>query len=246
MQADIVTVRALAPAIIFAALAASAAPALAQYDSAAAPSSTGNANSNASAAQKHVSDAADVVRRMSSEPGLGQLLADAKGVYILPRYGRAAFGLGASGGAGVFLAHMPDGSWSQPAFFNTGGISIGLQAGAEGGPVTLIMRNDKAVSNFREKNSFNLSADAGITVVKWTREAAGQAGASDVVAWSGTEGLFGNVATLAINDVHFNQKATQAYYGKLVTAQDVLSSKVHNPQADGLRQALSGAGTNKP
>lgn len=219
MQADIISVRTFVPALLLAALAGADLPAQAQNDRKPAHSAGG---SNVTAAQKHVSDAADVVRRMTSDPGLSQALAQAKGVYILPKYGRAAFGLGASGGAGVFLAHLPDGAWSQPDFFNTGGLSIGLQAGAEGGPVTLIMRNDKAVNNFREKNSFNLSADAGLTVVKWSREAAGQAGASDVIAWSGSEGLFGNVATLAINDVHFNQKATQAYYGKAATAQDVL------------------------
>lgn len=245
MLAEISTVRTLASAVLLVALAALGAPALAQSDSKPARSA-GAGGSNASAAQKHVSEAADVVRRMTADPGLSQELAQAKGVYILPRYGRAAFGLGASGGAGVFLAHLPDGSWSQPAFFNTGGISIGLQAGAEGGPITLIMRNDKAVSAFREKNSFNLGADMGVTVAKWSREAAGQAGASDVIAWSGSEGLFGNVATLAINDVHFNQKATQAYYGKAATAQDVLSGKVSNPQSDGLRQALSSAGAYKP
>lgn len=243
MLAVISTLRTLASAFFLVALAGAGAPAFAQSDSKPAPAASG---SNASTAQKHVSEAADVVRRMSSDPGLGQELAQAKGVYILPRYGRAALGLGASGGAGVFLAHLPDGSWSQPAFFNTGGISIGLQAGAEGGPITLIMRNDKAVSAFREKNSFNLSADLGITVVKWSREAAGQAGMSDVIAWSGSEGLFGNVATLAINDVHFNRKATQAYYGKAATAQDVLSGKVSNPQSDGLRQVLSSAGAYKP
>ncbi|GAB3452740.1 hypothetical protein GCM10027321_01870 [Massilia terrae] len=243
MLAVISTLRTLASAFFLVGLAGVGAPALAQSDSKPAHAAGG---SNAATAQKHVSEAAGVVRRMTSDPGLSQELAQAKGVYILPRYGRAALGLGASGGAGVFLAHLPDGSWSQPAFFNTGGISIGLQAGAEGGPITLIMRNDKAVSAFREKNSFNLSADLGITVVKWSREAAGQAGMSDVIAWSGSEGLFGNVATLAINDVHFNQKATQAYYGKAATAQDVLSGKVSNPQSDALRQALSSAGAYKP
>jgi lipid-binding SYLF domain-containing protein len=227
MRAEIVNVRTAVSAIFVAALAAGAAPACAQADR------------SASAAQKHVSEAADAVRRMTSEPTLSELIAKSKGVYILPRYGRAALGLGASGGAGVFVAHLPDGSWSQPAFFNTGGISVGLQAGVEGGPIALIMRNDKAVRSFREQNSFNLSADAGLTVVKWSRERAGEAGASDVVAWSGTEGLFGNAATLAINDVRFNRKATQAYYGKLATAQDVLSGKVSNPQSDGLRQALA-------
>lgn len=236
MRANIVTVRTIVSAIFVAALTGGTAPAFAQADSSAASPAGAN---NAGSAQKHVSDAADVVRRMTNEPGLSQLIAQSKGVYILPRYGRAAFGLGASGGAGVFVAHLPDGSWSQPAFFNTGGISVGLQAGVEGGPIALIMRNDRAARSFREKNSFNLSADAGLTVVKWSRDKAGEAGSSDVLAWSGTEGLFGNVATLAINDVHFNRKANQTYYGKLVTAQDVLSGKVSNPQSDGLRQALA-------
>ncbi len=238
MQADFFSLRAAVSAIFLVALAGAAPPALAQADARAAETAGG---ASATSAQKHIDAAADVVRRMTADPGLSQLIAQSKGVYILPRYGRAALGLGASGGAGVFLAHMPDGSWSQPAFFNTGGISIGLQAGAEGGPVTLIMRNTKADSSFREKNSFNLSADAGFTVAKWSRDKAGEAGASDIVAWSGSEGLFGNVATLAINDVHFNRRANQAYYGKAVSAQDVLSGTVSNAQADGLRKALSAA-----
>lgn len=244
MQTAFVVLRALVSALLFAMCAGL--PALAQAGSG-SPQSTGSQGSKAaSAAEKHVESAVDVVHRMSAEPGLTQLLAQAKGVYIMPTYGRAAFGLGASGGAGVFLARRPDGSWSEPAFFNAGGISIGLQAGAEGGPVALIMVNDKAADSFKHKNSFNLSADAGITVVNWSRQAAGQAGAGDVVAWSGSKGLFGNVATLAINDVRFNEKATQAYYGKRASVQDVLSDKVNNPQADGLRQALSSVGAYKP
>lgn len=193
------------------------------------------------AATRHVDEAATVITRMSGEPGAGQLLSQAKGVYIVPKYGRAALGLGASGGAGVFVARESDGSWGQPAFFNIGSISLGLQAGAEGGPVVLVLNNDKAVANFRQKNNFNLSADAGLTVVNWSRQARGQAGKADVVAWSDSKGLFGNVATLAINDVHFNQKATHAFYGQAVTAQDVMSGKVSNAQADKLRQALASA-----
>lgn len=206
-------------------------------DTAAPAAATSRADS---AAVRHVDDAAAVVRRLGGEPGLDHLLAQSKGVFIVPKYGRAAIGLGAAGGAGVLLARHADGSWSDPAFFNIGGLSVGLQAGAEGGPVALILNNDKAIDSFRKKNNFSLSADAGLTVVNWSRQAQGSAGAGDVTVWSGTKGLFGNVATLAVNDIRYNQKATQAYYGKAMGASDVLGGKAGNPHADALKQALAG------
>lgn len=192
------------------------------------------------AAVRHVDDAAAVVRRLAGEPGIDRVLSQSKGVFIVPTYGRAAIGLGAAGGAGVLLARRSDGSWSDPAFFNIGGLSVGLQAGAEGGPVAMILTNDKALDNFRKKNNFSLNADAGLTVVNWSRQAQGSAGAGDIVIWSGTKGLFGNVATLAVNDIRYNDRATQSYYGKAMTATDVMAGKASNPHADALKQALAG------
>jgi len=188
---------------------------------------------------KHVANSADVVHRMAAEPGMDKLLAQARGVYIVPTYGRAALGLGAAGGAGVMVAKRPDGTWSEPVFFNLGGISVGAQAGAEGGPVVLVLMNDKAVGEFKKKNNFSLSADAGLTVVDWSRQAQGIAGTGDVVAWSGTKGLFGNVATLAVNDIRYNEGANRAYYGRPVTVDDVMAGKATNPHSKPLTQALA-------
>jgi lipid-binding SYLF domain-containing protein len=240
LRAAIISAQALAFAVPAAAALAQQPPATQQGSS-----SAGSTGSAATSADKHVDDATAVVQRMAAEPGMDRLLAQAKGVYIIPNYGRAALGLGASGGAGVFLAKRADGTWSDPAFFNTGGISIGLQAGVEGGPVALILVNDKAVNGFKQKNNFNLSADAGLTVIDWSKLARGNVGSGDVVAWSGSKGLFGNVATIAINDVRFNAKATQAYYGKPTAVQDVLNGKVSNPHGDPLKQALAGTAAKK-
>jgi lipid-binding SYLF domain-containing protein len=238
------TTRAVLSAIQVVALAVSANAALAQTST--TKQSSGSADSGAAtSAIKHVDDAAEVVSRMHSEPGVDKLLQQSKGLYLVPTYGRAALGLGAAGGAGVFVAKRADGTWSNPAFFNIGGVSIGLQAGAEGGPVAIILMNDKAVNNFRQKNNFNLSADAGLTVVNWNRQASGTAGNGDVVVWSGAKGLFGNVATLALNDIRFNQKATQAFYGKPTNVQDVLEGHASNPHADTLKQALAASAGSK-
>ncbi|HVK93570.1 MAG TPA: lipid-binding SYLF domain-containing protein [Noviherbaspirillum sp.] len=207
-----------------------------------ASASTRDSDSKA-AATKHVNDAVAVVRRMEAEPGMNNLLQQAKGVFIVPTYGRAALGVGASGGAGVLLAKQDDGTWSDPAFYNLGGINIGAQIGAEGGQIAMILNNDKAVNSFMQKNNFSLNADAGLTVVDWTRVAQGSAGTGDVVAWSGTKGLFGNVASIGVNDIRFNQNQTNAYYGQTVAVNDVISGKVKNPQANTLKQALAATST---
>jgi lipid-binding SYLF domain-containing protein len=193
------------------------------------------------AAIRRVVNAADAVRRMAAEPGMKALLAQAKGVFIVPTYGRAALGLGASGGAGVLVLRRADGTWTDPLFYNLGGLSIGAQAGAEGGPIAFVLLNDKAVSSFRQKNNFALSADAGLTVISFSKMAQGAVGGGDVVAWADTKGLFGNVATLAVRDIRFNTKATQAYYGRPATIQDVVEGTATNPQSEALKQALAAA-----
>jgi lipid-binding SYLF domain-containing protein len=188
-------------------------------------------------AVRHVSDAVGVVHTMSNESGMPALLGRARGIFIVPTYGRAALGVGGAGGAGVLMVRRVDGTWGNPVFFDTGGLSIGLQAGVEGGPIALVLLNQKAVDSFRNRNNFSLSADAGLTVVNFARMAQGST-AGDVVAWSGSKGLFGNAATVGINDVRYNQRLTEAYYGKSMTALQAIDSTETNAQADALRKVL--------
>lgn len=200
--------------------------------------SAGTASGRQQDAFKRVSEAVGVVHAMANESGMPNLLGQALGVYIVPSYGRAALGVGAAGGSGVLMVKRADGNWGNPAFFNTGGLSIGLQAGAEGGPIALLLMNPKAVDSFRRKNNFTVSADAGLTVVNFARVASGTV-SGDVIAWSGNKGLFGNAATIGINDVRYNQSLTNAYYGQATTAAQAIDSTEINPQADALRQALA-------
>ena len=221
---------------IAALLALGASPASANPQDSARPALAGGKSQQA--AQKHVADAVSVVKQMAAEPGMKELLSGAKGVFIAPRYGRAAIGIGGAGGAGVLLVRQDADTWSDPAFYNMGGISLGAQLGAEGGPVAFVLNNQKAVDSFRKKNAFTLSADAGLTIVDWNKTAQGTAGLGDVVAWAGTKGLFGNVASIAVSDIRFNQKQTDAFYGKRVALADVMAGKVHAEQASALKEAL--------
>lgn len=193
------------------------------------------------AATKRVSEAVAVVTRMEAVPRMKQLLQQAKGIFIIPTYVRAALGVGATGGAGVLLVKKPDGSWSEPAFYNLGGISVGAQAGAEGGPVALVLNNDVAVNKFMQKTEFSLNANAGLTIINWAKMAQGTLGDGDVVVWTGTEGLFGNVAAVGINGIRYSQSANNAYYKQTVAVQDVMAGKYTNAQSEPLRQSLAKA-----
>ncbi|HEX8405953.1 MAG TPA: lipid-binding SYLF domain-containing protein [Duganella sp.] len=214
-----------------------------QADRGARNDATDRSTKSAQRATERVSDALAVVRQLEAEPRMKQLLQQGKGVLIIPSYGRAALGVGAQGGAGLLLLKRADGGWTGPAFYDLGGLSVGLQAGAEGGPIAMVLNNDKAVTEFMKKNNVALTADAGLTVLNWSKMAQGTAGTGDVVAWSGKKGLFGDVAAIGLNDIRFNQSLTNAYYGRTLSPKDIAAGKVSNPQAEPLQQALGQAST---
>lgn len=188
-------------------------------------------------ANEHINKALRVVRQMEQTPGMDAQLKRAKGVFIVPDYGRAALGVGARGGAGVLLVRTGN-TWGNPAFYNMGGISAGLQAGAEAGAIAFVLNDQKAMNAFMQNNKFSLNADAGLTLANWSRKGMGTAGWGNITVWSDTEGLFGGAA-LSVTDVDYDEDETSAYYRRQVAARDVLTGKITNPNASVLRQALA-------
>ncbi len=210
---------------------------------------TGNTQKNAQAAgsetqnaTRQVTEATKVVKRMERDQELKKVLQQAQGVFIVPDYGRAALTVGVRGGEGVVLMKQA-GKWSDPAFYNFGGLSAGIQAGAEAGSIVMILNNEKAVKSFKQDNNWSLNAGAGLTVVNWSGKVQGNVGKGDVIVWSDTEGLLGSVA-LSVTDINFDEDETAAFYGKQVALQDIFSGKVKAPrQVAALKQALpSGSG----
>lgn len=226
------------------ALAGGAAQAAGQAETgtAATPPATSRTASPADTARRHVCDAVAVIGRMSASTGMAATLRQAQGLFVVPNYKRAALGVGARGGSGVLLVKQGD-SWSDPALFTLGGISAGLQAGVEAGTLALVLNNQNAVERFRKTSNWSLNAEAGLTIVNWNAMAQGSTGRGDVIAWSDTKGLLGDVA-VGITDIHFNQSQTSAYYGKTVALADILGGSAHAgaPEVAQLKQAVAGMG----
>lgn len=187
-------------------------------------------------AEARVRDAAKVVSNMEADPGVGRLIEESHGVFIVPHHREAAIGIGAGGG--LLMARQANGSWSEPVFYNTGEIDIGAQTGAEGGAMAFMLRNEKALDRFMQTDQFSLAADSGMTIIDISKLAEDEAGAADVVVWSGQEGLFADLASIGAQEIHFDHTLNNTYYKKAVGPREIVAGNVTNPQAEPLRQAL--------
>jgi len=192
-----------------------------------------------SGALGEIQEAVQVVHRMKSDRSVADLLQRARGVFILPDYGRAAVGVGVQGGQGVLETRTGSG-FGNPVFYNMGGVSLGAQVGAAGGQLAFLLMTDKAVQQFRSGQKFSLNADAGLTIGDLsTRGQASGGKVEDVVVWSGTKGAYVG-ASVALTDVVVDQQANRAYYGRTdATPQAILSGKLDNPHNNVLGKVLA-------
>jgi len=176
-------------------------------------------------AQETVQDAAKVVQQIRMDPQSRNLLDQSKAVFIVPDYGRAALGVGGAGGQGVLVSNN-DANWSGPAFYNIGAINFGVSAGAEAGSIAFFIMSDQALQGFKDDNNFSLNADAGLTIVEYSKRAQASFGkGADVIVWSDTEGLFGDLS-ISVTDIFRDDEANAAYYGRTARATEIIDGKV--------------------
>ena len=179
--------------------------------------------------QNLVSEATRTLEKIKSDPQVEALLQSAKGIFIVPNYGRGAFLVGGQGGEGVMVARE-DGNWSDPVFYHIAGISVGAQFGAEGGQIAMLLLTDRAVDSFKKQNNFSLNADAGLTIIDYSARAGDSMGKGDVVFWSDTEGAYAG-ASLSATDIRYDNDANRAYYrASNLSAERILSGQIMNPR----------------
>lgn len=204
----------------------------------------GTGQTQTTEARDTLQEARNVVQTMQADPALRRQLQRAKGVFIVPNFARGGAGIVAKGGEGVLTSRLPNGSWSQPAFYNMGGVSVGLQAGASAGQIAFLLMSDRAAKVFDTPNTFSINANAGLAIVDWSARAQASAGkGDDVIAWSDTEGLFAG-ANIGVSDIVADNEENRAFYGPQADAQALLHGRVNadRPAARQLTQLLAANG----
>lgn len=189
-------------------------------------------------AKQLVNEATAEVKTMEKDPQLKKLMVKAKGIYLVPEFGRGALIVGGRGGEGVVLAHQ-NGHWTNPAFYDFGGISVGAEAGASGGPIAFLLMTKGAVDQFKSGNKISLNAGAGLSIVTYSANNQASWGKGDIILWSNTKGAYAG-ATVSVTDINWADGNSKAYYGRKVDPSNVLAGKVNTPNAERLKQVLPG------
>ena len=97
---------------------------------------------------ERLQNAGDVLKEIMDAPDKGipeEVLDDAKCIVVVPHLIKAGFIFGGKHGRGVASCRTATG-WSAPAFISVGGGSWGLQIGAEGVDLVMLVMNDKGCS----------------------------------------------------------------------------------------------------
>jgi lipid-binding SYLF domain-containing protein len=170
-------------------------------------------------------------------------LRNARGILIVPQLIKAGLVIGGEGGFGVLLSKDPQGRWSSPAFVTMAGASFGIQIGVEAKEVLFIIVTDKGMNSLLSAQA-KLGADASVSVGPvgaGVQAATTGSPATDIIAFSKSQGLFGGAA-LEGSVIQPKADFNQDYYGRPVTPRQILIERsINHPGADALRNAL-GAG----
>ena len=198
------------------------------------------AAANAATEQEVVNQSASILRQFKRMPERGiprNVLRNAKGLAILTVV-KIGFGLSGKGGQGVVVARTGSG-WSGPSFVGTGGAGWGLQIGAEITEYVLVLNTNRAVHAFSRDGNFALGADASAAAGPVGRDAAAAiTPTAAIYTYSRAKGLFAGVS-LEGAVIATQKTANHRYYGRPVTAADILSGSVPPPpRASVLGRAL--------
>jgi lipid-binding SYLF domain-containing protein len=171
----------------------------------------------------------------------GELLRRARAVMVVPELVKGGFFFGGEGGNAVLLSRRAGGGWGEPAFYVLGSASFGLQIGLEVAQMILFIQSERALQAFM-RDEFKIGAEAGLTVlvIGSNAQAATTANANvDILAWAKAKGAYGGL-TLEGTIIKPRDDWNAAYYGRAVTAQQIVNGNVGRAAgAESLRNSLS-------
>ncbi|KAF9319553.1 hypothetical protein BG003_008806 [Podila horticola] len=166
-----------------------------------------------------------------------EVLRQAKGLAIYTVI-KAGFIVSARGGSGVVVIKNPDGQWSAPSFIATGGVGFGALVGADITDIVLVLMTDEAVeTTFIQGGSVTLGG--GLSVSAGPVGVGGEVGVSantvaastsSIYSYTKSKGLFAGVSlegTILLE----RKEANAAYYGRAISAAEILKTIPQPPEA---------------
>jgi len=188
--------------------------------------------SNKADVQDRIDNAAKVLQQIQAAPDTGipdEILAKARCVAVVPHMLKAGFGIGGEHGKGLVSCRNANG-WSAPALFTITGGSFGFQIGGEGVDLVMLAMNDTGMQKLMN-DKIELGADASVAAGPVGRHASADTDIklnAEILTYSRTKGAFAGVA-LKGAVMRQDKDSTEAYYGRDIPNQTLLTGKVPPP-----------------
>jgi len=187
-------------------------------------------------ASERLQNSANVLKEIAAAPDKGipeEVLNNAKCIVVVPHLVKAGFIVGAKYGRGVAVCRTGSGAtagWSAPAFISVGGGSWGLQIGAEGVDLVMLVMNDKGLQHLLS-SKFELTGEGSVAAGPVGRHAS--AGTdwklnTEMLTYSRSRGIFAGL-TLEGAVVQQDGDATMAIYGNGTSFRKILHGDVGAP-----------------
>jgi len=187
----------------------------------------------------------DVLTALMATPDNGipeEVLDNAKCVLVVPHLIKGGFIFGGKHGRGIATCRTSNG-WSAPAFISVAGGSWGLQIGAEGVDLVMLVMNEQGFQHLLF-SKFALTGEGSVAAGPVGRHAS--AGTdwkmnTEMLTYSRSKGVFAGL-TLEGAVVQQDDDSTRAIYHKKLPFRTVLSGKTATPEvAAEFMKAVSGA-----
>lgn len=196
------------------------------------------------AEQQQVVDKAKMtLERLLADPSVGPALRDyrseTKALFVVPQFIRGAFIFGGAGGHGVLLVRDDETKkWSEPAFYNIGSASFGLQVGGDVSEIIFVVRTQKGLEEFY-RSEFKIGLDSSMALGPVGEGGSLKGITADMIGYAKKKGAYAGMSVDG-SIVTVSDDSNAAYYGKSVRPTDiVVKQSVTNPKSADLRNAAS-------
>ncbi|MDZ4345372.1 MAG: YSC84-related protein [Candidatus Binatia bacterium] len=191
------------------------------------------------AMQADVDQAVAIIERFEEIPESAippAVMRAARGLAVLT-VTKAGFIGSVRGGTGVVVQRTGNG-WSGPSAIGTGGLGVGFQAGAQVTEFVIILNTPAAVDAFAKQGNVTLGGNMSVAAGPVGRNVeAGVGLQAAMYSYSRSQGLFAGVS-LEGTVIATRDEVNEAYYGRRVTAEEILSGKVQPPPSARALSAL--------
>ncbi|GAA5829763.1 hypothetical protein JCM3766R1_001297 [Sporobolomyces carnicolor] len=161
-----------------------------------------------------------------------QVLREAQGIIIFSamRSGIAPFG--GSGGSGIIMARLDDGSWSAPSFITPNNLTVGLLLGCDFYDSIMVLRSKKAVEAFYPIGKITIGSELAVALGPYGAGASAEAGTdrTPVFSYVRSRGFYAGIEILANAFICRFDENERVYHWNGITQKDVLTGQTRAPR----------------